>query len=513
MLSLPLLALVGCRSELSDVLMEMMTELGVSHLSERSGDFHARYTPEERGNGRGSLCADVKWVESATAGRTLTAESGHSTVVLGGGFEITSVVRGDDWCPARAGPLARLGVCGRVNPGDVIVAINARRLTPSLPPERVLEGCEGMDVFLTVVTNYDPHAIAKKRIKRRRWRERRWREQVASKLEKVASDHFANGDLKRSGGEQWHPRDASSGGRSDRGQRGHVGRVEKSKGKGNGMGNKQSVTTLDPRGISKAERRAYDKRKAVEKRRAVKEKKMRNLRLVEFGGSSVQEAEDKEKEGEEEEVLAEREGGAQGKGKRSKKMDHRGDFAQQRNAGAETELLDSMASLSLTNIAERKARPRDLVLRTIRVRAVSRLAELGARYRDWVTQKSSLVSTLTRGQCGYVHVPDMDRGGYIEFHRQFFLAAERPALIVDVRGNFGGFVSELLLEKLQRRRLAANKPRYGRAELYPAHAPSGAMVMIADEQSSSDGDCIAFAFRQLGLGKVVGTRYVDCVCR
>lgn len=33
---------------------------------------------------------------------------------------------------------------------------------------------------------------------------------------------------------------------------------------------------------------------------------------------------------------------------------------------------------------------------------------------------------------GYIHVPDMDEGGYADFHRLFLLESQRDALIVDV---------------------------------------------------------------------------------
>ena len=57
--------------------------------------------------------------------------------------------------------------------------------------------------------------------------------------------------------------------------------------------------------------------------------------------------------------------------------------------------------------------------------------------------------------------------GYAEFHRGFLVEFDREALIVDVRFNGGGHVSALLLEKLARRRLGYDFPRWGAPEPYP----------------------------------------------
>ena len=470
--------------------MEMMTELGVSHLSEDSGDFNARYTPDEQGNGRGSLCADVVWVENATAGKIVKAAPGTKGLVQGGGFKITSIIRGDDWCHARSGPLARLGTSGCVSCGDVIIAINARRLSPSLPPDRALAGCEGTDVLLTVLTSNDPRDASKRRRKQLRKRERRWRDYLSvahAKLisgtsEKEAEEVVSplSSDIKRTS------KDVQvyevGGGRkkmwSDKVKGANTGgcRLEGRQGKQKRRGKEKRGQEGDPRGNSKAERRTYEKQKAKERRKAAKEKTRRSLGFTEFGMSHRLESDRKNDDAGGRGVAGELQV-SQRKKREARSKEERKESAIQvkdEQFATNSDLVKSMGVLSILGSKAESC----FVMRTFRVRAVSRLTELGARYRDWVTQKTSFVSKLTERRCAYVHVPDMDRGGFVEFHRQFLLAAEASALIVDVRGNFGGYVSELLLEKLQRRRLAVTKPRYGKPELYPSHAPGGIMVMV-----------------------------------
>lgn len=113
---------------------------------------------------------------------------------------------------------------------------------------------------------------------------------------------------------------------------------------------------------------------------------------------------------------------------------------------------------------------------------------------------------MSAGRVGYVHIPDMDRFGFAEFYRNFLPESHREALVVDVRYNEGGFVSELVLDKLTRKPLARNIGRYTAPETYPAYAPRGPMAMLINEQTSSDGDIIAKAFKSLQLGALIGTR-------
>lgn len=142
--------------------------------------------------------------------------------------------------------------------------------------------------------------------------------------------------------------------------------------------------------------------------------------------------------------------------------------------------------------------------RTVTVRALA--DEEPARYRDWVESNRALVHERSDGRVGYLHVPNMSPSGYAEFHRGFLLELDREALVVDVRNNRGGHVSALLLEKLARRRLGYDFPRWGVPEAYPYEAPRGPIVALTNEHAASDGDIFSHAFKQLKLGKLVGKR-------
>ena len=78
-------------------------------------------------------------------------------------------------------------------------------------------------------------------------------------------------------------------------------------------------------------------------------------------------------------------------------------------------------------------------------------------------------------------------------------------MIVDLRGNCGGHISELLLAKLAQRPLAFDVPRRGAPSPYPSHA-AGFVVTLVDRDTGSDAELAAHAFRDAGLGPIVGTR-------
>ncbi|MFB9465653.1 S41 family peptidase [Streptomyces cinereospinus] len=141
-----------------------------------------------------------------------------------------------------------------------------------------------------------------------------------------------------------------------------------------------------------------------------------------------------------------------------------------------------------------------------RVAVVPLVDERPLRYQDWVAKRRDVVRELSAGRCGYLHIPDMGGSGWAQFNRDLRMEVSRPALIVDVRGNAGGHISELVIEKLTRTILGWDLTRDAQPVSYASNAPRGPVVALADEATSSDGDMITAAFRLLGLGPVVGQR-------
>ena len=133
-------------------------------------------------------------------------------------------------------------------------------------------------------------------------------------------------------------------------------------------------------------------------------------------------------------------------------------------------------------------------------------SEVAARYRDWVNRNRDWVHRRSDGRVGYVHIPDMAAHGYSEFHRQYLAEVDRDGLIIDVRHNGGGNVSQLILQKLRRTRIGYDRSRWGQDEPYPGDSPAGPMVAVTNEDAGSDGDIFSHAWKLYGLGPLVGRR-------
>lgn len=142
--------------------------------------------------------------------------------------------------------------------------------------------------------------------------------------------------------------------------------------------------------------------------------------------------------------------------------------------------------------------------RVVTIKVLGSESEL--RYREWVSQNRKYVHEKTDGKVGYVHIPDMGRRGYAEFHRGYLCEVSYPGLLVDVRYNGGGNVSQLILEKLSRKRIGYDLPRWGTPHPYPASSVLGPMVAVTNENAGSDGDIFSHCFKLMDLGKLIGKR-------
>ena len=127
-------------------------------------------------------------------------------------------------------------------------------------------------------------------------------------------------------------------------------------------------------------------------------------------------------------------------------------------------------------------------------------------YLNWVQTNIEKVTQATDGKVGYIHVPDMGRDGLNEFVKHFYPQLRKKALIVDVRGNGGGNISPMLIERLRREAVMITFARNAAPQPNPAEMIYGPMVCLADEFSASDGDLFTYRFKEHNLGKVVGKR-------
>jgi tricorn protease len=153
----------------------------------------------------------------------------------------------------------------------------------------------------------------------------------------------------------------------------------------------------------------------------------------------------------------------------------------------------------LVNGKPEKAGAHEIVVRPM-------ASEEDLRYYNWVEENRRKVEKATNGRVGYIHIPDMGGEGLTEFIRQYYSQLRKEGLIVDVRANGGGFVSEIILERLRRSVKGMNSARNARPGPYPSASFNGPMVALISEYSASDGDIFPYYFREYGLGPLIGKR-------
>ena len=127
-------------------------------------------------------------------------------------------------------------------------------------------------------------------------------------------------------------------------------------------------------------------------------------------------------------------------------------------------------------------------------------------YYDWVQSNIEKVNKATGGKVGYIHVPDMGVHGLNEFVKYFYPQLRKKALIIDVRGNGGGNVSPMLIERLRRELAMISIARNTSITPDPDAMILGPMVCLLDEFSASDGDLFPYRFKKMKLGKLIGKR-------
>jgi tricorn protease len=128
-------------------------------------------------------------------------------------------------------------------------------------------------------------------------------------------------------------------------------------------------------------------------------------------------------------------------------------------------------------------------------------------YYEWVQANIKKVDAATNGEVGYIHIPDMGVTGLNEFVRHYYPQLTKKALIIDDRGNGGGNVSPMIIERLQREityaTVSANQKK---GSVNPSGTLAGPKITLIDRYSASDGDLFPYRFKKLQLGKLVGVR-------
>ena len=142
---------------------------------------------------------------------------------------------------------------------------------------------------------------------------------------------------------------------------------------------------------------------------------------------------------------------------------------------------------------------RDIVVTPVR-------SENGMRLWDWIETNRQAVHEATDGRVGYIYLPNTAGPGYTFFNRMFYAQLDREAVIIDERSNGGGQAANYIVEVLARRQLSNWVYRDGLMATTPMGALHGPKLMMIDQDAGSGGDWLPYAFRELDIGPLLGTR-------
>lgn len=145
--------------------------------------------------------------------------------------------------------------------------------------------------------------------------------------------------------------------------------------------------------------------------------------------------------------------------------------------------------------------------RQVTVKPVS-LGEQGdLLYDRWVEQRRQDTERLSGGRLGYVHVRGMNSRAFRDAFADILgRYSDKEGLVVDTRFNSGGNLTEFLSDFLNGKQYSRNVPRGQVLGHEPSMSWSRPSIVVQNEGNYSDAHYFPWVYRELGIGKLVGTQ-------
>ena len=166
------------------------------------------------------------------------------------------------------------------------------------------------------------------------------------------------------------------------------------------------------------------------------------------------------------------------------------------------ELLTNMANEVVTLTVNSK--PAADGVRKVVVKPIG--DEFSLRELNMIETNRKKVDAASGGRIGYVYIPNMGDEGLNEFVKQYFPQIRKEGIIFDVRYNGGGFVDQLIFERLRRVLAAMGTSRNFQPGPVPGNVFYGYMACVTNHYAASDGDIFSYMFKQYKLGPLIGER-------
>ena len=130
--------------------------------------------------------------------------------------------------------------------------------------------------------------------------------------------------------------------------------------------------------------------------------------------------------------------------------------------------------------------------------------EYQQRYFRWVEDNMKKVLKASNGEIGYMHITAMSERNLGEFDKFWRAFRYKKGLIIDVRGNGGGWTEYFLIDKLERKQVAYNNMQGMEPFRYPNSASRAHYAVVTNEANGSDGEAFIEDFKANKLGTVIG---------
>lgn len=144
--------------------------------------------------------------------------------------------------------------------------------------------------------------------------------------------------------------------------------------------------------------------------------------------------------------------------------------------------------------------------RTITYGAISGGEHSQLRYQQWVEMNRRHVEKATNGKVSYIHIRGMGGGDRTRFFEEFMEYKQgRQGMIIDVRFNGGGNISDSLIDVLERKPHGYYQTRDSWLDIAPNNEVwTGQTIVLMNEHSYSNGEMFPYAMRERGLATTIG---------
>jgi len=148
------------------------------------------------------------------------------------------------------------------------------------------------------------------------------------------------------------------------------------------------------------------------------------------------------------------------------------------------------------------SKPTAISAKTYDVEPVASENEL--RYNRWIADNIQKVLQASNGDIGYMHITAMSSSNVAQFDKFWRAFRYKKGLIIDVRGNGGGWTEYFIIDKLERKMTSYNCLRNMVPFRYPGSVFSGHLAVVTNEANGSDGEAFVEDFKARKLGTVIG---------